>query len=112
VRPETRYAYAQRYAWVKNAVGGYERSSSPIWVLIQESTCLEGPAAADGSGCITGREQLTVYDYGPDSGPNNLLLRGKVVMAEGVGLRTCFAYDDLGNKISETSPRAALASCP
>ena len=52
------------------------------------------------------------YDYGPDSGPNLLLLRGKVVTADGISLRTCYAYDPLGNKISETSPRAGLTVCP
>lgn len=55
----------------------------------------------------------TVYDYGPDGVPNNLLLRGVVTDAAPGGLssRTCYAYDALANKISETSPRAGLTSC-
>jgi YD repeat-containing protein len=57
-------------------------------------------------------EVLTTYDYGPDSGPNNLLLRGKAVTADGKTARTCYAYDALGNKISETSANAQLANCP
>lgn len=44
--------------------------------------------------------------------PNNLILRGTVVDAGGLSLRTCTSYDALGNKISETKPRAGLASCP
>jgi hypothetical protein len=34
------------------------------------------------------------------------------VTADGVTLRTCFAYDALGRKIAETEPNAMLASCP
>jgi hypothetical protein len=67
-----------------------------------------------GSGCVTsGDEVVTTYDYGPDSGPNNLHLRGVKEDALGSSPRlTCSAYDWMGNKISETKPRAGLAVCP
>lgn len=111
VRAQTRYFYAQRYAYIKNASGSYAQASSPIWLLTSESTCKTG--AASGDGCaVAGDEVLTTYDYGPASGPNNLFLRGTAVTASGVTRRTCYAYDVNGNKISETSPRAGLASCP
>jgi hypothetical protein len=111
VRPQTRYTYAQRYAWVAAAGGGYTQGVSPIWLLTQKSSCRTG--AASGAGCaVAGDEVRTLYDYGPDSGPNNLLLRGTVDDATGVAVRTCFGYDARGNKISETKPRAALTSCP
>ncbi len=57
---------------------------------------------------------LTTYDYGPETGPNILLLRGQAVTADGQTLRTCYAYDGRGRKISETSPNgtAGLAACP
>jgi YD repeat-containing protein len=61
---------------------------------------------------VAGDEVLTTYDYGPDSGPNNLFLRGRVVTADGQSLRTCYTYDRFGNRISETLPRAGLTSCP
>jgi len=114
IRPQTRYSYAQRYAWISNGAGGYVQAGSPIWVLTQESYCKVGAAAASGTGCALGSsdEVTTSYDYGPDSGHNNLLVRGKVVSADGVALRTCYGYDYWGNKISQTSPRAGLTSCP
>jgi len=114
VRPQTRYSYEQLYAWVKNASGGYSQASSPISLLYQTSTCKTGAAAASGVGCAAGSsdEIITTYEYGPNSGPNNLWLRGKIVDAAGLALQTCYAYDVYGNKISETSPRANLSVCP
>jgi hypothetical protein len=109
VRPQKRYTYQQRHAWTQSGAG-YVRSATPIWLLVQESSCASG--AASGPGCaVAGDEIKTLYDYGPDSGPNNLLLRGIVKEAGGLSLRSCFAYDSDGNKISETSPRAGLTSC-
>lgn len=111
IRPQTRYFYTQKYAWVKNASGAYAQAASPIWLLTSESTCKTG--AASGNGCaLANDEVLTAYDYGPASGPNNLFLRGKAVTSGGVTLRTCYSYDVYSNTISETAPRAGLASCP
>jgi uncharacterized protein RhaS with RHS repeats len=111
IRAQTRYTYAQRYAWIKNASGAFVRAATPVWVLTQKSICKTG--AASGAGCaIAGDEVRTTYDYGPDSGPNNLLLRGVVEEADGVSLRTCYGYDWRGNKVSETSPRGGLGVCP
>lgn len=112
VRPVKRSYYAQRYAWIRNASGGYSRAASAVWVKTEERTCR---ATATVSGACAGGaadEVVTVYDYGPDAGPNNLLLRGQAVTADGQTLRTCYGYDAAGNKISETSPRAGLVVCP
>jgi YD repeat-containing protein len=111
-RPVKRYTYAQRYAWIKNAAGAYVQAASPIWMLVGEKICRT--SATVGDACAAGAtDEVTVsYDYGPSAGPNNLWLRGKIVTADGVSLRTCFSYDQIGNKISETSPRAGLTSCP
>jgi len=113
IRPQTRYTYAQRSAWVKNSSGAYAQSA-PIWVLATESFCRTTAAATPpATGCTTaGDEVVTTYEYGPDSGPNNLFLRGVAVTADGVTHRTCYGYDRFGNKISETQPAAALTSCP
>lgn len=112
IHPVKRYAYAQRYAWIKNASGSYVQAPTPIWLRTEERTCAQ--TATVGGACAGGSsdEIVTSYDYGPNSGPNNLLLRGKVVAASGTSLRTCYGYDQYGNKISETSPRAGLTSCP
>jgi YD repeat-containing protein len=109
-RPQTRYTYAQRYAWIKNSSGGYSQAASPVWVLAAEASCRT--SAWTGSACASSNDEvITSYDYGPNSGPNNLLLRGKVVTADGVSRRTCFFYDGNGNRISQTSARAGLTTC-
>ena len=114
-RPETRHEYAQRYAWLANGSGGYVQAATPIWV--QTATSLCRTSAATGNPCATaGDEVRTTYDYGPDSGPNTLLLRGQTVTSTDNGvtttLRTCYGYDALGRRISETQPGANLGSCP
>jgi YD repeat-containing protein len=114
IRPQSRYTYTQRYAWVKNSAGSFVKATAPIWMLASKSACIAGAAATSGSGCALGAsdEVVTTYDYGPDSGPNNLLRRGQAVAAGGTTLRTCYGYDVLGNRISETTPNAGLTSCP
>jgi len=115
-RPQTRHEYAQRYAWIANGTGGYVQAATPIWVRTATSACRT--SAATGAPCAAGPldEVRTVYDYGPDSGPNNLLLRGQAVTAEVEGSlvthRTCYGYDARGRRISETQPNANSASCP
>lgn len=113
VRPQTRTAYVQRQAMVRDAAGNIVASGAPIWLLAQTATCRTG--AASGNGCaIAGDETITTYDYGPTSGPNNLLLRGVVVDAGGLNLRTFYSYDWQGNRISTTAPEGTTgwASCP
>jgi YD repeat-containing protein len=116
VRPQTRYEYAQRSAWLRNAGGGYE-PGSPVWLKVRERYCRT--TAAAGPSCTGGAndEVVTDFDYGPNSGPNRLLLRGIAVTSlNGLGLmqtlRTCYRYDTFGRKISETKPSANLPSCP
>lgn len=113
IRPQTRYGYVQRYAWVLNAGGTYVPASSPIWVLDFESSCRASAATGNPSApCAGGDEVRTTFDYGPNAGPNNLFLRGKVTTADGVSLRTCYRNDMWGRKLAETTPRAGLTSCP
>lgn len=111
VRPQTRYTYVQRQAWLQSSAGGYAPTGQNIWLLASKSLCKTGMAS--GAGCaMAGDEVRTTYDYGPDSGPNNLLLRGTIEDAAGAALRTCYGYDWQGNKVSQTTPRAGLAVCP
>jgi YD repeat-containing protein len=112
VRPQTRYTYSQRYAWVKSSSGAYVRAPSPIWLLVTESYCRSSSYTGGGCGAGSTDEVVTTYDYGPDSGPNNLFLRGMAVTADGQTLRTCYGYDPSGNRVSETAPRAGLTACP
>jgi hypothetical protein len=102
VRPQVRYEYAARRAWVSSG-GGYVPESAYIHLPVKKSFCATG--AASGAGCaITGDEVVTTYDYGPDSGPNNLMLRSETMTAGGVSRRTCYGYDWIGNRISTTRP--------
>jgi YD repeat-containing protein len=114
VRPQTRYSYVQRQAWLKTSGGGYVGTGQYVWLLASKSLCKT--SAWTGTACAAGSSDLvtTTYDYGPDSGPNNLLLRG-VVEDSGTGtlnLRTCYTYDAQGNKLSETKPLGTAGSCP
>lgn len=118
IRPQTRHIYAQRYAWVSNGAGGYVHGGGPIWVETATSLCRTSAATGNPAApCTTsGDEVLTQFDYGPDSGPNTLLLRGQTVTSTDGGtattLRACFSYDPRGRRISQTQPNANLGSCP
>jgi hypothetical protein len=113
IQPVKRYSYVQRSAWYLNSSGAYAKDPNPIWLLQAEKTCRTSSTDLLNDKCaVTADEVVKTYDYGPDSGPNNLWLRGVAVAADGVTRRTCYSYDRLGNKISETSPRAGLNSCP
>lgn len=112
IQAVTRNEYVQRYAWISNGSGGYVQSAAPVWLLSATRTCRTTATVSGACAGGTADEVVISYDYGPDSGPNLLLVRGKVVTADGISLRTCYAYDAMGNKISETSPRAGLTTCP
>lgn len=117
VTPQKRYEYAQRYAWVKNSVGTFVQSASPMWLLVKERSCKT--TAPSGATCAGGAtdEVVTDYDYGPNSGANTLLVRGILVTATNSAgtsesQRTCYGYDDFGRRVSETKPLANLGACP
>ena len=112
-RPETRYTWAQQYAWTKNSSTGYSQEATPIWVLISEEFCKT--SAYNGSACAAGASDLvvTTYEYqqGNASKGSNLFRVGMAVTADGQTLRTCYGLDYFGRQISETQPKAGLASC-
>lgn len=111
-RPVTRNTYTERTAMILDANGGYVPAGPPISLLTRTSVC-RTTENCEG----TADEIVTEYDYGPTTGPNNLLLRGvAVTAANGDGqmqtLRTCYGYNYFGERISETQPAANLAACP
>lgn len=106
-RPQIRYAYAQIYAGVRDSGGALVNADTPVWMLAQESQC-RTQASCSG----TSDEILTTYEYGSSGSANALRLRGVVVSGNGITSRTCYGYDSLGNRISETGPGAQLSSCP
>ncbi|MGH8573081.1 MAG: hypothetical protein ACREX8_10990, partial [Gammaproteobacteria bacterium] len=38
-RPQKRFTYAQRHAWISNGSGGYVQAATAVWLLTQESFC-------------------------------------------------------------------------
>ncbi len=113
VAPAKKYYYAQKYAWVKQG-SSYVQGEDPVWLMTEERSCKTSSLNLSNGTCSAGLSDLvkTTYDYGPNSGPNNLWLRGVIVTADGQSLRTCYRYDQFGRKISETQPKANLTSCP
>lgn len=104
IRPQTRYSYVQKYAWLKDPSGSFVPATSPIWLLSTEEYCKTSSATAAG-GCIAGvsDEVVTTYEYeqGSASKGSNLFLLGVAVTDGGQTLRSCFGYDIRGRKISE-----------
>ncbi len=113
VSPITRYYYVQREAWVSNGTG-YVKTGKPIWLKSEERSCRTSTLDPVAGTCSAGAGDLvrTLFEYGPDSGPNNLWLRGVAVVADGQTLRTCYQYDDLGRRTAETKPLGTGATCP
>lgn len=109
VSPQTRYSYIQKSAYYLDASGSLI-AGSPVWLIASERYCRT--SAATSTGCsLAGDEVVRNYEYAPPGVPDNLQVRGVVDIADGVTQRTCYTYDRYGNKISETSPSAALQSC-
>jgi RHS repeat-associated protein len=110
VTPQKRYSYVQRHARLADG----SPAGPLVWLPDSVSTCRTGNPSGAGCALGAGDEVVTRFDYGPDSASSNLLLQGQSVTADGRTLRTCFAYDGLGRKISETSPNgtAGLSACP
>lgn len=117
-RPTTRNEYTERTAYILDGNGGLEPAGPPISLLTRTSQCLTSENCEG-----TADEVVTEYDYGPVPGPGvpvyatNLLLRGVAVTAADESgqlqtLRTCYAYNYFGERVSETSPRADLEVCP
>lgn len=103
--------YTMRTAYIKNSSGLPVAAGPAISLLTSTSSCRTLAS------CVgTSDEVVTLYDYGPTSGLNNLNLRGVGVRAvdENGQIRTlwtCYSYNYFGERISETKPKAGLTSC-
>lgn len=113
VRPQTRYTYQQKYAWLNNG-SSYIQAATPIWLLVSEEYCRTSSADSNGN-CSAGAadEVITTYEYetGNTSTGSNLHLLGAAVTAGGETLRTCYQYDDMGRRIAGTQPLGTGAFC-
>lgn len=120
-RASTVYKYEQKYAYYKKDGETITRDPDPIWMIASEHTCRTSEITSEG--CAGGDLDMvkTTYDYGPQNGQaNNLLLRGKSVLAESgcsqgsMETRVWrYEYDKYGNRIGETQPKgnAGSTSC-
>lgn len=110
VTPQTRYSYIEKSAYYLNAAG-ILTAGPPVWLLSSERYCRT--SAPTSTGCAAADDEvIRVYEYAAPGVADNLLVRGVVEDAAGASLRTCYGYDALGNRISETTPAANLSSCP
>ena len=115
-RPLKLYTYVQKYAYIKNSGGALVPVATPIWMLATETIC-QTAAGSSTPSCDAAAPRLqTTYQYGADGTADNLLVRGVEAkdLVTGTKRLTCFKYDTLGRKISETSPRgtASISVCP
>jgi hypothetical protein len=111
-RPLKLTTWVQKYAYVTNGKS-LVAAATPVFVINSETECQTVQGANNSNPvCDTAAPQrITTYQYG-DGMANSLLVRGALVTADGTSRRTCFSYDSEGNKISQTSARAGLATCP
>ncbi len=121
IRPQVRYTFAKKHTWTKSGTG-YAKQPVGIWLLVKEEYCRTSAATnvtvnpnSVTANCAAGSsdEVVTTYEYeeGSSTKGSNLLLVGTAVTWEGETLRTCFGYDELGRKISETKPLGSGGSC-
>ncbi|MEP6787798.1 MAG: hypothetical protein ABJB40_05160 [Acidobacteriota bacterium] len=111
-RPLELTTWTQRYAYITNG-STLVQAASPVWVIDTNTVCQTLAGSNPSPVCDTAAPQrVTTYEYGANGTANNLFVRGTVVTAGGFSRRSCSSYDDLGNRISQTSARAGLATCP
>jgi hypothetical protein len=108
-RPLKRFDYALRHAWVKDAGGVMIQSATPVWVPTSVTVC-QAVAGSDPPACDPGALQtVTTFEYGAAGTAEALLVKGEAVSSGGTSYRTCYGYDALGRRISQTDARGV---CP
>jgi hypothetical protein len=111
-RPLKLTTWVQKYAYIKLSGGGLVPAATPIWVIATETQCQTVAGSSSPVCDAAAPQRVTTYEYGANGTANNLNVRGVVVTADGTSRRSCYLYDNSGNRISETKPRAGLGSCP
>ncbi|MGH6617679.1 MAG: hypothetical protein ACRECS_26160, partial [Sphingomonas sp.] len=99
IRPQTRYSYAELYAWYKNASGQIARAPTPIWKLTEVATC-RTQASCAGDEVKT----ITAYQQGSSGVGSNLLPVTVTRLAGAVSATTTTGYDDIGNVVAVDGP--------
>lgn len=98
VRPKKVYEYTPLKAKIRNAAGTLVEVNDPVYLLTKVTECASAQTCA---GSVS--EKVTTYAYDTAN-----LLRSSVTVATGngsVSVTTTYAYDDVGNLISEDGPQ-------
>jgi len=112
-RPLKLITWVQKTPYYRNPSGVLTASATPIWVKSTETECQTLAGTNPSPTCDASAPQtVTTYQYGADGTANSLWPHGVAVSSGGTTLRTCYTYDNLGNKVSETKPNANLVTCP
>jgi hypothetical protein len=101
---EVRYDYQALRARYFDGNGNLVEGS-PIYMKVAERHCHDSNYTGQTASavCGGGDEVVTRYQYNHD----NLLLTSVATTVGSKTLRTCYRYDDYGNKIGETQPKGA-----
>lgn len=111
-RPLKLTTWTQRYAWVRNSGGALVQAATPVWLKSSETVCQTVAGSSSATCDPTASQTVVSYEYGASGTAESLLLKGTVASSGGTNLRTCYRYDALARKISETAPKAGLGVCP
>lgn len=106
------YTYQQKSAYVLNSSGSLVSTGQPIWTIAAQTDCQTLPGSSALSCDPSAARTDTTFLYGADGTADNLLVRGQSISSGGATLVTCYGYDRLRHRISETSPNANLTVCP
>lgn len=109
VQPQTRYTYAQRYAWYKaNGAGAITQAAQPIWVPTETSACT---TSASCNGQAEEVQTSTVYQTG-SAGAGANILPISAIAGSGDGLlaaTTTTTWDANGDPLTVDGPLASTA---
>jgi hypothetical protein len=102
---EVRYDYQSLRARFFDA-SGVLAEGSPIYMRVAERHCHDSNYVSQTAAatCSSGDEVVTRYAYNHD----NLLLTSVTTTFNNKTLRTCYQYDEFGNKLGETQPKGAV----
>ena len=96
--------YEEMYAFYKQSTNGAAtRAPDPIWLKVRETSCANSQYNKASQSCAGNDKIVTEFEYDPH---HNLNLVGTAVTADGKTLRTCYQYDQYGNRIGESQPKA------
>ncbi|MGB3927811.1 MAG: RHS repeat-associated core domain-containing protein [Sphingobium sp.] len=99
-RPQTRYTYVYRQAYVKDVNGAPVTAGPMVYLLDTVKSCKTGSSCAG-----TAEEMVSSVEYDSTAVPTNLLpLAANSGDGSGANRRVAFTYDDIGNRETVDGP--------